>query len=219
MHKLTILLLTLLLPFGIFAQEESSNDRGGGDFELGMRSTLSLFGSNGYTGSGVGGQMRIRITDRLNTEWFADYITTNLGDVGRRVDGHIGWSVMFYPFNTLDKKFNPYLLAGHCFDYTSVKPSVFSLSNEEGNNSRWSSAVQMGLGTHYYLTPNVDIFLSGQYMLHLGSDIHAEVVTDETTGLTYLDMHDHNHGVGDNQTLEGHLFITLGVSLKLGKLW
>ncbi|MGL4599812.1 MAG: hypothetical protein ACRCYO_19965, partial [Bacteroidia bacterium] len=41
----------------------------------------------------VFGQFRIRLTDRINTEWFADYISTNLNNLASRSDYHIGWSV------------------------------------------------------------------------------------------------------------------------------
>lgn len=183
-----------------------------GEFQLGLRSTASLFGSDGYFGSGVGGQFRIGVGTRVNTEWFADLITSNLGDAGRRTDGHIGWSVLFYLKKERTMGFNPYVLAGHCFDYTKITAFSSPYSNlEEESAERWSSAVQMGAGTHYRLTPRFDVSLSAQYMLHLGNDIHAHVETDSYPTLE-IEEHD---GAG----LEGHLLVTFSVNYKMGNLW
>lgn len=183
-----------------------------GEFQLGLRSTASLFGSDGYFGSGVGGQFRIGLGSRINTEWFADLITSNLGNAGRRTDGHIGWSVMFYLKKERTMGFNPYILAGHCFDYTKITAFSSPYSNlEEESGERWSSAVQMGAGTHYRLTPRFDVSLSAQYMLHLGNDIHAHVETDS---YPTLEIEEHE-GAG----LEGHLLVTFSVNYKIGDLW
>lgn len=183
-----------------------------GEFQLGLRSTASLFGSDGYFGTGVGGQFRIGLGSRINTEWFADLITSNLGNAGRRTDGHIGWSVMFYLKKERTMRFNPYILAGHCFDYTKITAFSSPYSNlEEESGERWSSAVQMGAGTHCRLTPRFDVSLSAQYMLHLGNDIHAHVETDS---YPTLEIEEHE-GAG----LEGHLLVTFSVNYKIGNLW
>ena len=178
--------------------------------ELGMRSTSSFFTDAGSFGTGFGGQFRLKLAKRLNTEWFADYLTTDLQGLARRVDGHIGWSVLFYPFS--DKKvkgnFNPYLIAGHCFDYTKVTENGNSLNT--GN--RWSSAMQLGLGCHYNLTDQLDLTLSSQYMSHLGNDLHAEV--EEIDGQKHINIHQ------DKQAgLEGHLLITVSLNVKIADLW
>jgi hypothetical protein len=183
-----------------------------GMLELGVRSTASLFGDAGNHGLGVGGQFRLRFHRQIGSEWFADYIVTDIDGIGKREDAHIGWSVMFYPFSSENKRFSPYLLAGHCFDYTKVSPYASStLPNAQ--TERWSSAIQMGLGTHYYINNWSDISLSVQYMTHLGNDIHTEIV--EQNGLRYLTVSDHNHGV----SLEGHFLATLSFNVKIGRLW
>ncbi|UPT68328.1 MAG: hypothetical protein M0D57_06740 [Sphingobacteriales bacterium JAD_PAG50586_3] len=133
-----------------------------GYLTMGIRNTFSTFNGGGnYTGYGVGGHFRVPIIPRINTEWYADYITNNIGGMGHRTDYHIGWSVMYYLINPSVaqaasgdpivrlRKFNPFVEAGHCFDYGGIyrngdlKPSV----------ERWSSAVQFGAGTHYNITP------------------------------------------------------------------
>lgn len=183
-----------------------------GMFELGVRSTASLFGDAGNHGLGVGGQFRIRFHQQIGSEWFADYIVTDIDGVGKREDAHIGWSVMFYPFKSANRRFSPYLLAGHCFDYTKVTPyATPTLPNFK--TERWSSAIQMGIGTHYNLNKWSDISLSVQYMTHLGNDIHTRII--EENGLRYLTIDDHSHGA----SLEGHILATLSFNVKIGRLW
>jgi hypothetical protein len=117
-----IILFCMLIPVISIAQEKPKRDSVSGYFQLGVRNTMSAFSDAGATGFGYGGQFRIRITRQINTDWFADYITTDISGIARRVDEHIGWSVLAYPFNSETKKgkITPYILAGHCFDYTKV---------------------------------------------------------------------------------------------------
>lgn len=207
-----LILFILLFPVGAMAQEQSSPpDKEGGKLQLGMRSTISAFSDDeGSVGTGVGGQFRLRFANKINSEWFADYITTDIGGLARRHDGHIGWSVMFYPFATGSTKgnFTPYLLAGHCFDYTKIS------KNDEGNMNitRWSSAVQGGLGSHYSITDRFDVSLSGQYMMHLGKDIHAEIFRGPQGNDEVLLTE-------ENASLEGHLLVTLSLNVNVADLW
>ncbi|MFI5203471.1 MAG: hypothetical protein ACHQF2_03155 [Flavobacteriales bacterium] len=186
----------------------------GGIFQLGMRTTTSLFGDAGYNGLGVGGQFRISFGKRMNSEWFSDLITTNLANLGKRVDGHIGWSVMFYPWTT-PKIVKPYLIAGHCFDFTKVTPySTLSDNRSDEIVKRWSSATQIGLGTHFLINRFADISLSTQYMVHLGKSIHTEI--DEHDGIKELHVEEHAQG---ELGLEGHLLITLSLNFRIAQLW
>jgi hypothetical protein len=96
------------------------------------------------------------------------------------------------------------VLAGQCFDYTKQQ------ANDDPTNiaERWSSAVQAGLGTHLNLTDRSDISIVGQYMVHLGTDIHA---------------HEHDGEVEFHQepgaSLEGHLLLHLSFNYKLFDAW
>ncbi len=213
MKALQILLVSLLVPFILLAQETEKKQRPpeSGQFSLGMRNTMSLFGANGYAGLGYGGQFRIRLGKKLNTEWYADWITTDIGGLGKREDGHIGWSVMFYPTNhTPEKgKFSPYLLAGHCFDYTKVSTNWTMFQPD--SKDRYSTAVQMGIGTNYMIGDRTDFSLSAQYMNHLGSEIETTKKTSETTAEKYLVINQGKSGL----TLEGHLLITLSLNVMI----
>ncbi|HYG51512.1 MAG TPA: outer membrane beta-barrel protein [Flavobacteriales bacterium] len=188
--------------------------RTAGSFELGMRNTVSLFGNNNTAGFGTGGQFRIMLGKQLNTEWFADYIQTDLYAKGKRTDAHIGWSVMFYLLNE-PKKLDPYIIAGHCFDYTRV--NVYRTLTEPGQEykSRWSSAAQAGIGCHYYIGQRFNLSLSTQYMLHLGNDIHAELESENGTEVLHVEQTDTNNKL----TFEGHMLTTLSLNFRIGQLW
>lgn len=204
----TGLLLFCLCSCGLWAQQQKATKESG-QFSLGVRNTNSLFTDAGSPGTGFGGQFRIRMGKRVNTDWFADYITTDLQGLGFRRDGHIGWSVLFYMTkNPLQaKKLSPFILAGHCFDYTKV----YALESKESKD-RWSSAVQMGLGTHYNVSERFDITLMAQYMNHLGSDLHSHI--EEENGIKHLEIEKHT-GIG----LEGHMLVTLSLNYRLGNIW
>lgn len=206
-------MLLAMLPHTGRSQDVEKNN--GGKLELGLRSTLSSFSSDGQIGWGTGGQFRLRLWDRVNTEWFVDYLQSNVDTYASRDDFHIGWSVMFYPFNyeKIEKKFTPYLLAGHCFDYTVVQINTSKPVNE----NRWSSAVQSGLGVHYNLSDHFDISLSTQYMIHLGNDIHVH-----HTGFTYENGYQeylYEIEKHEGPSLEGHLLTTLSFNIIVGDLW
>lgn len=192
-----------------FAQEKSSSRAG--ELTLGLRNTVSLFGADkSQVGFGTGAQFRLRLGDRLNTEWFADLLKNSIGSLGTRTDSHIGWSVMFYPFQ-MEKKVTPYILAGHCFDYTRVD-AFGTVFQKPSTAYRWSSAVQAGLGGSFILSDRFDLSLSGQYMIHLGTDIHADIHT--VNGVQEMHVEESAH-----RGLEGHLLLTMSINFKFADLW
>ena len=201
-----LLLACLLIPGG-FLQAQTMNYKGGqgGTLSVGQRTTLSTFNhGNEASALGLGGQFRLRLSERINTEWFFDYLPAT-NDFTRRSDYHIGWSVMYYPFNSANERFMPYILAGHCFDYTRH----VEIADRTNSIQRWSSAVQAGIGTHFNLTERLDLSLSSQYMIHLGTDIHTHI-----WGNGSVDFEEHKGGA-----LEGHLLFTLSMNYKLTDLW
>jgi opacity protein-like surface antigen len=212
-------ILTFFLVCSLFssAQEMKIKKNFGGVLSVGGRSTLSTFndGKWGDIGTGSGGQFLVQLSNRINTAWFFDYITGGVGDFANKTDYHIGWSVMYYLIPntsvteddtviTKTPKIQPYILAGHCFDYSNIKDNT----NNTNFAERWSSAVQAGLGTHFNLTNRLDVNVQGQYMIHLGNDIDAQKVNDKVV-LTK------NPGVN----LQGHILITVGVNFKIADLW
>lgn len=203
--KLLIICCILFTSVGI-AQPFNIKNNQGGIVSVGMRTTVSTFneGQFGNVGMGVGGQFRIQFADQVNSDWFFDYITGDEGDFAHRTDYHIGWSVIFYPSKRLDMKVRPYILAGHCFDYTKLVDN----SNRNNYMERWSSAVQGGGGMHFNLSPRLDLSLVGQYMIHLGTDVHAEY---EANAVTFRQE--------KGASLEGHLLFHVGINYKIADLW
>lgn len=208
--------IILIYCIWCFYNASAGNDkdtlRGAGDFSIGVRTTVSTFTDVGSTGMGSGGEFRIRISKHLNTEWFGDYLTTDIQGLGFRRDAHIGWSVLFYlnknPLKV--KTITPYFIAGHCFDYTRV----YSMSSVVSPQERWSSAVQGGFGVHYNFTSRFDLSFLSQYMLHLGTDVESNIVQDATTGGNYLQITKKQGAL-----LEGHLLFTVSANYCIGHLW
>jgi hypothetical protein len=197
------LIYCILTTFSLTASIAQS-----GMFSLGGRTTVSLFNDGGTDnlGTGLGGQFRLQFADRVNSDWFFDYLTSDIGSVGNRTDYHIGWSVLFYPYLN-DKRsilLKPFFLAGHCFDYTRFETNF----NPANFDERWSSAVQGGIGTHLNLTQKLDLTMLAQYMIHLGNHIHAEA---DGQNLIITESH--------GASLEGHVLLTFGINYKIGELW
>lgn len=184
-----------------------------GDLSIGLRTTTSLFGHDEVPGLGTGGQFRLQLFDFLSTEFFADWITMDLNGAGTRNNAHIGWSVLFYPKKT--EKFMPYLIAGHCFDYAEVTPlSTSFLDRSSESISRWSSAVQGGLGAHYFLSERFNMTFSAQYMLHLGQ--HLDYDLAEVGDGYYLETENSNSA---EERTETHLLLTLSLNYRIADLW
>ncbi len=200
--KILVILILFLSVHSLHSQVEIQNK---GWLSLGVRSTLSGFSSDGF-GLGTGGQFRIQLSNSVNTDWFADYISINLDEKVRSDYYHIGWSVLFYPFESkeFNKKITPYILAGHCFDYNRKVEIQNTLNFED----RWGSAIQTGLGCHYNFTKRLDLSLTLQYMMHLTSEIEFH---EENNTITFV-----NH---KDNFLEGHLLSTISLNYKIMKLW
>lgn len=177
-----------------------------GWISLGVRTTANVFSHDGF-GMGAGGQFRLQLSNRVNTDWFADYISVNHHGEARSEYVHIGWSVLFYPSKKLQYpayKAQPFLLAGHCFDYNKLTV----ISAPEISAHRWGAAVQMGAGSHFHLSERFDLTLMLQYMMHLTKELHAEKSENTYQIITKK-----------ASALEGHLLCTVSLNYKIAKLW
>ncbi|MCG9910544.1 MAG: hypothetical protein MH137_04505 [Flavobacteriales bacterium] len=208
--KAACLMLFLFIPCGVFAQKKPFRSLfdSGGNLSLGVRSTVSTFSHGKFdeTGIGSGGHFRLQLTDRINTEWYFDYLHTDIQKKAYRRDYHIGWSVMYYLIKTKNftRPVTPFIVAGHCFDHTRITP----VNRPQERQQRGSSAVQAGLGTHFNITPRFDISLKCQYMLHLGPELHAHIHGED------VEIEKHK-----NAGWEGHLLISISANYKIARLW
>lgn len=204
MKKLIVILL--VVPCFSFAQPLKVKNQQGGILSLGVRTTVSTFndGDFGNNGMGAGGQFRLQVANFVNTDWYLDYITSNVGDYALRNDLHIGWSVLAYFSAKQDALIKPYILAGHCFDWTTLR----DLNDPSNTADRRSSAVQAGAGFHWNFSQRMDLSFTTQYMIHLGSDIHAHY----ENGLVEFEKH-------KGANLEGHLLFNVSINYKIADLW
>lgn len=200
-HNLILATSLLLVCLNVQAQNYSRDESFAGTFSLGTRNTVSMFNDDNAIGKGIGGQFRMQFSNQLNTEWYFDYITSKNGSSTFRNDYHIGWSVMLYSKNNnqFDRLLQPYLIAGHCFDYSKV-------TDQKAKNNfadRFTMATQAGIGTHINITQKLDCSISGQYMLHFGKDIQTTIYGDEVV------FEKKNFSQAD-----GHLLFTLSFNYK-----
>ncbi len=217
-RQVVFLITTVLLPaLHLCAQslgqlklaDKIFYEKQGGNFSLGMRNTISMFndGDPRSVGTGAGGHFRLQLVDRVNTEWYADIFMSNIRNKAHRTDYHIGWSVMYYVIDPkgFERKFTPYVVAGHCFDETVIK------INGEGasKGARFSSEVQGGIGCLYNVHPKFDISVTAQYGFHLGKELELVEHADGTMTIEKQ----------SNAGWEGHLMISISANYKIFKIW
>jgi len=204
--KNSIALAAWLLVSVCLSAQDFSSKKPAGTFSLGTRNTVSMFNEDAAIGKGIGGQFRVRLGNKLNSEWYFDYITSKKGSLTYRNDYHIGWSLLFYIGDNYydDRLLQPYFILGHCFD----KSVVTAQADKNNTAGRLSMATQGGLGTHININPRFDCSLSGQYMMHFGKDI--EVMEGED-GLVIQKANFSN--------ADGHLLFTISFNYKLLHLW
>jgi len=211
MKRIYTILILSLIPLICYSQAPlKMRGNGGGLFSLGMRSTVSMFNGHDWNtiGLGTGGHFRMQVLDQVNTEWFGDVAISDIEGFAHREDYHIGTSVIFYPIpgnSDYKKPVKPFIEMGFCFDWTRIMEN----KNPSNETLHFSTALPVGIGTHFNLTQRFDITLKAQYMMHLGSDIDVE--QDE-----HGHVHIHKH---PNASLEGHLFIVLSANYKLADFW
>lgn len=160
-----ILLLWLSFPCAI---AQKSNLAPAGQLSLGVRSSWGLVYEHDWNrmSFGSGGQFRLRFSDKVNSDWFFDFLQGDLDDIGRRTDIHIGWSVLYYP---LQQKsfFQPYIVAGHCFEFLTMSEN----GHPDNEAQRKSASVQAGIGVHLHVAERTDLSFMSQYMMHFGTNI------------------------------------------------
>ena len=213
MKKAFLIVGTLFFIANVQAQEKSNELLNSvGSLSMGTRNTISMFSAEGktYWGMSVGGQLRMRIHDKLNSDWFGDYVTTNVGNLAARTDFHGGVSMMPYTFGTPRiMKATFYPLAGFCIDYTRFNvTSGITQADEPRMLERYSFAIQLGGGMQIPLSQKFDFTTTAHYMLHSGSDVHMHINNQNVL----LSLH-------KGFQLEGHFLFSFSVNYKLFNIW
>ncbi|HMJ47378.1 MAG TPA: hypothetical protein VK498_08610 [Ferruginibacter sp.] len=205
-YHVCIIALLFLFCTPLLAQYDEPAEDAAGTVSIGTRNTFSMFNDDPGIGVGIGGQTRVQVNDRINTEWFFDYITSRNKTITTRNDYHIGWSVMYYPGRNIDftNLIQPYIVAGHCFDYSKIMEQ----KNKTNYADRWTMATQAGLGTHINISRVLDCSITGQYMLHFGKEIETTIDKD----LVVFEKQSFS-------TPDGHLLFSVSFNYKLFHLW
>jgi len=200
--RLTVIIFVFFSTPLCMAQKDSISKSG--NFSLGLRNSLGFVYENDWNklAFGSGGHFRIRFSEKVNSEWFIDYLQGDLYDFGKRTDVHIGWSVMYYPLKK-QRTIQPYLLAGHCFELLKMEENA----NFTNNVKRRSASVQAGTGIHFHIVPKADISIEAQYMMHFGTNI--DIIRQPI--LVFVKP----GGV----TLQDHFLLSLSINFYLFDLW
>jgi len=204
--KAIIVVTALIFSLHLGAQDLKMKGGNAGTFSLGARSSIGIVNDGKWqkTAFGAGGQFRLRFSDRVNSDWFLDYLTADLEDYAWRTDVHIGWSVMYYLLRNPAPVFQPYILAGHCFEYLKFT------DNKDWNNHsvRYSASIQAGAGVSFNITKRFDISVVAQYMLHIGTKLTAAKVND-------IAVFTKSSGVGT----QDHILLHISLNYKIADLW
>jgi hypothetical protein len=198
--------LLILISMPLYSQDFNQKGGSAGILSVGVRSRYGLVNDGKWQkpAFGTGGQFRLKFGDRVNTEWFIDHLTADLSNYGWRADTHIGWSVMYYMLKNPNPKVQPYVLAGHCFEYLKFTDNLIPSNFAE----RWSASVQGGVGTHINLTSRFDVSFTAQYMVHFGTKIIASNVDGITT---------FNKVKGSG--IHDHILLHMSINYKISDLW
>ncbi len=206
MKRVSIAFLMVALSVASIAQSAKIKQEHAGAFSLGVRTAVGLVNDGRWQqpAFGTGGQFGIRFGDRVDSEWIFDYLTADLNKLGFLTDYHIGWSLMYLLTKKPDARIQPFVLAGHCFEYLKYTGN----DRPKNSDSRYSASVQAGLGTHINLSSKFFVSLETQYMLHFGTKIQYSspegvAVFEKQKGL----------GIAD------HLLFHLSLNYKIADLW
>lgn len=164
----SILLFVLFLWLNPEVEAQNDSLTSAGQLSVGVRSSWGLVYEHDWNrmSFGSGGQFRLRFSDKVNSDWFFDFLQGDLDDIGRRTDIHIGWCVLYYPINK-QGTWQPYLLAGHCFEFLKMSEN----GNTDNFANRKSASIQAGAGVQLHLSKRADISFVAQYMMHFGTNI------------------------------------------------
>lgn len=195
------------------AQKAQTKNPYSGDLQFGIRGTLNPFIKKAESWIGYGAQMRVKISRRINTEWFADYFPATIKWSGERRDIRIGSAIEYYPLHEIytGKECTPYFSIGPTSTYTQLSSRPFNAESWEAK--RWSFGVIAGMGMLVNVGKKLNFGFVTQYC--------SQMATELKFGKNY---------VGDSDNLptkihdakisyEGQLLLCMSVNYTIGDLW
>lgn len=203
--KSILCMLGFLWAFSGAQAQDSDRTLQAGRFGFGVRNSVNYFTGNSSLGLGAGGQFKIAFSPKVNSEFFLDYISSNVHDYAWRKDYHIGWAVQFALGGEFGQGIRPYVMGGQCFDLTRA-----GIPFREEVGPVFSAAVQLGGGASYFISPNFEMNLQLQYMAHLTKEV--EIIAPEEGVLPSVEIEKGAH-------FDGHLLTTLSFNFYFLSLW
>ncbi len=196
----------------VVAQHLQTKNPYSGDFQFGIRGTLNPFLKNAASWISYGAQMKIKISRRINTEWFADYFPATIKWAAERRDIRMGSAIQYYPLHEIytGKECTPYFSIGPTSTYTRI--SVRDYGSQQWEAKRWSFGVIAGMGMLLNISKKLNFGFVTQYCSQLTTEFKfVNTVSDE-----------HNFPVRLPDTkigYEGQLLFCMSVNYTLDDLW
>ena len=197
----------------VLAQHPKTKNPYSGDLQFGLRGTLNPFVKNATSWIGYGAQMRIKISRRVNTEWFADYFPATIKWSGERRDIRIGSSIEYYLLHEIytGKECTPYFSIGPTSTYTQINSRSFNA--ESWGAKRWSFGVIAGLGLLLNVGKKLNFGFVTQYCAQVATGFKFQ-------NTTISDVSDSRATLSDTKvSYEGQLLFCMSVNYTLCDLW
>jgi hypothetical protein len=195
------------------AQQPQTKNIYSGNLQFGLRGTLNPFLKNAASWISYGAQLRIKISRRVNTEWFADYFPATIKWAAERRDIRMGSAIQYYPLHEIytGKECTPYFSIGPTSTYTQINSRTFNAESWEAK--RWSFGVIAGMGMLLNVSRKFTFGFVSQYC--------AQVATEfKFRKSTISSVSDSQTTLPDNKiSYEGQLLFCMSVNYTLGDLW
>jgi len=177
MIKLLSFFSIVFLTFTSLGQRLEIYGKRGGLSSIGLMrvSFNSVINEKGFPPTGTGAHGRIQLSDRFVYEGFFDFISYS-NDLSRINDVRFGPNLLIYIRKNTFPIFQPYITVGT----TIGRNFYFDLSNRKNKETSWFYGAQIGLGTHFNLTPRVDISLTCQYFISYSRKIETTSTNQKT---------------------------------------
>ena len=195
------------------AQDVQTKNPYSGDLQFGLRGTLNPFLKNAASWISYGAQIRIKVSRRVNTEWFADYFPATIKWSAERRDIRMGSAIQYYPLHEIytGKECTPYFSIGPTSTYTRISSREFN--SQQWEAKRWSFGVIAGMGMLLNVSRKFTFGFVTQYCAQLATEFKFQ-------NATIIGVSDSQTTLPDTKvSYEGQLLFCMSVNYTLGDLW